>query len=70
MADLMKEEKRLKLIIDDFSSTALKAVNIIEHWKPDPVYLGNMYGKGGKKYITGGLIIRECKNLFFNGQLI
>ena len=29
-----------------------------------------MYGKGGKKYVTGGLIIRECKNWFFNGELV
>ena len=67
MADLMKAEQELKELVEGFSFTALKAVNIIEHWKPDPVYLGNMYGKGGKKYVTGGLIIRECKNWFFDG---
>ncbi len=62
MAQLMNAELQLKKLIDDFEFTALKVVNIIVHWKPDTVHLGSMYGKGGRKWVAGGLLVRECKN--------
>jgi len=32
------------------------------NWKAKPIYTDNLFGKGGKKYVAGGMIIRECKN--------
>lgn len=40
------------------------------HWKPDPIYLDNLYGKGGRKWVAGGLLVRECKNWWVNGERV
>ena len=70
MAELMKAEIELKKLIDDFTYTAKQVVNIIVHWKPDCIYLQNMFGKGGRKWVAGGLLVRECKNWVINGNEI
>jgi len=62
MAQLVELEKLLVNIVENFRVTALKSIQLIEKKQIQPTYLDNMYGKGGLKYIIGGLVIRECKN--------
>jgi len=62
IAQLVELEKVLVSIVDHFRVTALKAVQLIEKKQVQPTYLDNMYGKGGLKYIIGGMVVRECKN--------
>jgi len=62
MANFIEIEKTLVNLSDNFKTAALKAVQLIEKQHIKPIYLGSMFGKGGLKYITGGMVIRECKN--------
>ena len=62
LANFIEIEKTLFNLIDNFKIAALKAVHLIEKQYIKPIYLGSMFGKGGLKYITGGMVIRECKN--------
>lgn len=37
---------------------------MITKTKPNPLNLVNLYGDGGEKYASGGMIIRKAKNWF------
>lgn len=65
MSNLMNLESELKTLIDDFELTATKCVHMIVQVRTEPTYLGNLHGKGGNKYIAGGLVIRECRNWIY-----
>ena len=65
MSHLMNLESELKKLIDDFEFAAAKCVHMIVQWRTDPVFLDNLHGKGGNKYVAGGMVIRECKNWIY-----
>lgn len=62
MADLLEFEQRLVSLLNNFKAAAVKSVQMIEKQQVQPVYLDNLFGKGGSKYVIGGMIIRECRN--------
>ena len=62
MSNLMNLEVEYVKLMSDFEKTMSKCAHIIINWKIQPVNIDNIYGKGGTKWIMGGIIIRECKD--------
>jgi hypothetical protein len=62
MSQLMQVERELYELIKSFESTAKRIIHNICQWKINPIYLDNLHGKGGKKFVAGGMIIRECRD--------
>ena len=68
MSNLMNLESELKKLIDDFEMTATKCVHMIVQWRTEPLPLENLHGKGGNKYVAGGMVIRECRNWIYQAE--
>ena len=63
MNDLVQAEKELQILISDFKAAAQHTVHVINRWKPDSLgELGGLFGQGGDKIISGGMIVRKVAN--------
>ena len=63
MNDLVQSEKELQILTSEFKASAQHIVHVINRWKPDPLgELGGLFGSGGDKMISGGMIVRKVAN--------
>jgi len=56
---LVEAENEFNKLAKNFEFTAKKAVRTIVETQATPVNIFNLYGDGGRKYVSGGLIIRH-----------
>ena len=70
LSELLKASISFKKSLEEFEKTAKKCVELITLWRLEPHDLNYIYGIGGKKYVMGGLVIRECDEIYFMGQKI
>lgn len=68
LQNLFKYAKAIYSTIEEFMMTAKKCIAIIEHWNIEPQEIKYLYGIGGRKFVLGGIVIRECKFIYFHGR--
>ena len=61
---LLSLSKGLYKTRSEFEKTARKCVELINLWKVKPQEVKYLYGTGGNKFVMGGLLIRECTEVY------
>lgn len=64
LAQLSIYTKGMQKTISEFEETAMKSIEIITKWEVQPHDINYIYGLGAKKYVMGGILIRECTFIY------
>ena len=65
LANIYRFSKGMNKVMSDFYQTAKKCVQLINRWNLEPQDVKYLYGVGGKKFVMGGLLIRELDSIIF-----
>lgn len=69
LAKIKKYSSGMSKTLKEFNETAKVCVRLINRWKLEPQEIKYLYGLSGKKYVMGGLLIREVDSVVFGGRL-
>lgn len=67
---LMEAEVEFRKLTLRFEKSARKAVKTIVETQSTPLNIFNLYGDGGKKYTSGGMIFRHCDGWLYHQKFV